>query len=117
MDTVFINNLAVETVIGVYDWERAVQQRLLIDLELAWDNAVPGVSDNVADALDYQAVSEQVTRHLKSHHYQLLEAAAEHLAADLRQTFGLAWLRLSIRKPGAVPAADAVGVTIERGGR
>jgi len=117
LDTVFISNLAVETVIGVYDWERAVQQLLLIDLEMAWDNAVPGASDDVADALDYQAVAERVTDHLKSHHYQLLEAAAEHLASDLRDAFALAWLRICIRKPGAVSAAGSVGVTLERGVR
>ena len=115
MDSVFIRGLAVETVIGVFDWERSVRQRLLIDLEMAWDNAVPGTSDDVADALDYQAVSERVAEHFKFRHYQLLEAAAEQLAADLRQTFGLSWLRLSIRKPGAVTGAETVGVTVERG--
>lgn len=116
-DTVLIEGLAVEAVIGVYDWERDVQQRLLIDLELAWDIRVPAASDNVADALDYASVSQHVTEYFVNQQPQLLETAAEFLAADLRARFGVAWLKLVIRKPGAVPQAQSVGVSIERGQR
>ncbi len=116
-DCVFIEGLEVETVIGVYDWERTIDQRLLVDLEMAWDNRVPGASDNVCDALDYAAVSEQVVACLQALRPQLLEHAAEVLAEDLMKTFGVGWLRLKIRKPGAVPAARCVGVCIERGVR
>lgn len=116
-DCVFIEGLEVETVIGVYDWERTIDQRLLVDLEMAWDNRVPGTSDNVGDALDYAAVSERVTECLQALRPQLLEHAAEVLAEDLRTTFGIDWLRLKLRKPGAVPAARCVGVCIERGTR
>ncbi len=116
-DTVFIEGLVVETVVGVYDWEREVAQSLVIDLEMAWDNRVPGVSDDDADALDYAAVSERVDVCLKRLQPQLLERAAEELAAVLQAEFGVGWLRLAIRKPGAVPGAAAVGVRIERGVR
>lgn len=116
-DLVLIEGLAVETVIGVYDWEREVTQQLLIDLEMAWDNTAPAASDDVALALDYAAVSEQVHRYLQEACPQLLETAAEGLAACLQTEFGISWLRLTIRKPGAVPEARAVGVRIERGVR
>lgn len=116
-DSVFIEGLAVETVIGVFDWEREVRQRLLIDLELAWDNRVPGQTDNVADALDYAKVCERASAYLSETHPQLLETAAEGIAQLLQQEFGVSWLRLVIRKPGAVPTASAVGVSIERGHR
>ncbi len=116
-DSVLIEGLEVETVVGVYDWEREVSQRLSIDLELAWDNRVPGQSDDVSDALDYAAVSERVTRVLVESRPFLLEAAAESLAQMLQKEFGVRWLRLVIRKPGAVPAATSVGVSIERGAR
>jgi len=116
-DTVFIDGLAVETVIGVYDWERDVTQRLLVDLEMAWDNRVPGASDNVADALDYAAVSERVTQCLQALQPALLETAAETLAGVLQAEFGVRWLRLTLNKPGAVPSAHNVGVRIERGQR
>ncbi len=116
-DCVLIEGLEVETVVGVYDWERQINQRLLVDLEMAWNNRVPGVSDNVSDALDYAAVSEKVITCLQTLKPQLLEHGAEVLAAELQSTFGISWLRLTLRKPGAVPAAQSVGVRIERGVR
>lgn len=116
-DIVFIEGLAVETVIGVYDWEREVNQRLLVDLEMAWDNRTPGGSDDVADALDYAAVCERVTSSLQGMQPALLEKAAEVLAGMLMDEFGVRWLRLTLNKPGAVPSARKVGVRIERGER
>lgn len=116
-DTVLIEGLVVETVVGVYDWERKVTQNLVIDLEMAWDNSKPGQTDDVADALDYAAVSERVETCLQALRPKLLEHGAEVLAKTLRDEFGIGWLRLAIRKPGAVPAAQTVGVRIERGVR
>ncbi|MBZ0335769.1 dihydroneopterin aldolase [Marinobacter sp. JH2] len=116
-DVVLVEGLAVETVIGVYDWEREITQRLLVDLEMAWDNRVPAASDDVADALDYAAVSEKVGQCIQTLQPQLLETAAEAVAAMLQRDFGVSWLRLTINKPGAVPAATSVGVRIERGQR
>ncbi|MBE02491.1 dihydroneopterin aldolase [Marinobacter lutaoensis] len=113
-DCVLIEGLAVETIVGVYDWEREVSQRLLVDLEMAWDNRRPGRSDDVADALDYAAVSERVAARLQSLKPKLLEHAAEVLAEMLMAEFGVRRLTLTLRKPGAVPAARAVGVRIER---
>ena len=116
-DRVLIEGLAVDAVIGVYDWERGISQRLLIDLELAWDNRVPGESDDLTHALDYAAVCDAVIAHFRGHQPQLLEVAAEALAGKLREDFGVPWLRLTIRKPGILPQARSVGVSIERGAR
>ncbi len=117
MDSVLIEGLTVDAVIGVYDWEREISQTLLIDLEMAWDNRAPGQSDDVGNALDYARVSEAVAEFFAHNQPQLLEAAAEGLSTQLRHQFGISWLRLVIRKPGAVPQARAVGVCIERGQR
>lgn len=116
-DSVLIERLTVDAVIGVYDWEREISQTLLIDLEMAWDNRLSGQSDDVDDALDYARVSEAVADFFTHNQPRLLEAAAEGLSARLRNEFGIAWLRLVIRKPGAVPQARSVGVSIERGQR
>jgi len=113
-DSVLIEGLVVETVVGVYDWEREVTQALVVDLEMAWDNSIPGASDDVADALDYAAVSARVESCLKELEPQLLERGAEVLAEVILREFGVGWLRLTMRKPGAVPAARSVGVCIER---
>lgn len=116
-DSVLIEGLVVETVVGVYDWERHVTQKLVVDLEMVWNNAIPGASDEVADALDYAAVSERTEQCLQELRPKLLEHGAEVLAQVLQQEFGVGWLRLALRKPGAVPAARSVGVCIERGVR
>lgn len=114
-DTVFIEGLVVETVVGVYDWERDVTQTLVVDVDMAWDNRKPGGSDNVADALDYAAASACIETCLKKLQPKLLEHGAEVVAEALQKQFGIGWLRLTLRKPGAVPAARSVGVCIERG--
>lgn len=116
MDRVFIEGLAVETVIGAYDWERAIRQTVVLDLELAWDVATVAADDDLAQALDYAAVSRHAESVARQGRFQLVETLAEHVAAELRQQFGIAWLRLKVSKPGAVRGARAVGVIIERGG-
>lgn len=115
MDRVLIEGLSVEAVIGVYDWEREVRQTLVLDLVMGWDNRVPGRSDDVAQALDYARVAGQVGEWVAQSRFQLLEALAEDLAERLLATFAMHGLRLTVRKPGAVAQARAVGVVIERG--
>lgn len=118
MDTVFINALEVDCVIGVYDWERQIRQRLIIDLQLGWDNRAPAAGDDLALALDYASVSARVQDFASTSTFQLVETLAEQLASLLMAEFGTPWLRLRITKPGAVPAArGGVGVEIERGCR
>jgi dihydroneopterin aldolase len=117
VDTVFIRELRVETVIGVYDWERSVRQALLIDLELACDTRRAAGSDRVEEALDYAAVSARVVAFTEQSAFGLIETLAEQLAALVMREFAVPWLRLRLCKPGAVPRARDVGVLIERGVR
>jgi dihydroneopterin aldolase len=114
-DSVIIEGLAVDTVIGVYDWERNITQRLELDLEMGWDNRRAASSDQVDDALDYARVSEAITELLQRLQPQLLETAAEAVASLLRDQFRVPWLSLTLRKPGAVPSARSVGVRLYRG--
>lgn len=114
-DTVLIEGLAVEAVIGVYDWEREILQQLRVDLEMAWDNRPAAASDDVRQALDYAAVSDRVQAFFGLRQPALLEAAAEKLAEELMAAFAIPALRLTLWKPGAVPAARQVGVRIQRG--
>lgn len=115
MDRVFIEQLAVDTVIGVYDWERTITQRLLLDLSMAWDVRKAAAGDDLQYTLDYAAVSEHVLTFAGKHQFELVETFAERLAEELMQAFAIPWLRLKITKPGAVPQAKGVGVEIERG--
>ncbi|MBA2779869.1 dihydroneopterin aldolase [Billgrantia kenyensis] len=117
MDCVLIESLELETVIGVFDWERTIRQRLLLDLELATDTRPAAVSDDLAKTLDYAAICQRIMRFADEHDFALVETFAERLAQLLMQEFAVPWLRLTLRKPGAVPAAASVGVRIERGER
>lgn len=118
MDTVFIQGLEVDTVIGAYDWERTIRQCLSLDLQFAWDNRAAAVDDDLSKALDYAAVSARIQAFAADSSFILVETFAERLAAVLMSEFQIPWLRLKLTKPGAVPAArGGVGVEIERGCR
>ena len=117
MDTVFIRELHVDAIIGIYDWERRVRQSLIIDLELAADARHAAGTDAIGDTVDYKAVADHVSRFVIEGEFHLLETLAEQLATDLLAQFDLPWLRLRIGKPGAIPAAATVGISLERGQR
>jgi len=115
MDCVFIEDLRIETVIGIYDWERKIRQTIAIDLEMAFDNRKPASTDKIDDTLDYKAVAKRLITFVENSHFELVETLAERCAEIVRDEFRVAWLRLKLSKPGAVTGSKAVGVAIERG--
>lgn len=117
MDTVFIDRLHIDTVIGIYDWERQVRQTITLDLEMAWDNTRPAAEDDIDQALNYKAVSKRLIAFVEQTEFGLVETLAERCAEIVRAEFGVPWLRLRLRKPRAVRGSKAVGVDIERGTR
>ena len=117
MDLVFIEDLRIETVIGIYDWERKIRQTVALDLEMAFDNTVPAASDRIDDTLDYKRVSKRLIAFVGESHFELVETLAERCAEIVMREFGVPWLRLKLSKPGAVTGSKAVGVVIERGRR
>lgn len=115
MDIVYIRDLKIQAVIGVLDWERAIRQPLSLELEMACDISKSAASDDIADALDYAAVSTRIVQFVEDSRFQLVETLAEQVASVVLQEFGVPWLRLRVSKPAAVKAARDVGVIIERG--
>ena len=113
-DKVFIKNLQAECVIGVYDWERTIRQRLCINIEMAADISAAAANDNIKDALDYHAISVRLTEYIEQSSFKLIETLAESLAGILQKEFAVGKLKLSVTKPGAIANADAVGVEIKR---
>lgn len=114
-DVVYLRNLQVETVIGVYAWERHIRQRLLLNLELSTDAKKAAAGDTLADALDYAKISQRIIEFAAAAEYQLVETFAEKLTELLIREFAVEWLRLDVNKKGAVREADGAGVVIERG--
>ena len=115
MDIVFIKELRAEAVIGVYDWERDIRQSVVLDLEMASDIRRAAANDQIADALDYDAIATRVLAFVEASDFQLIETMAEQVAALIMREFHVPWLRLRLSKPGAVSQARDVGVLIERG--
>lgn len=115
MDIVFIDQLSVITTIGVYDWEQTIQQKLVFDVEMAWDNRKAAASDDVNDCLSYADVSEAIITHVSQGKFALVERVAEEIASLLLTRFASPWVRIKVSKPGAVAQAQQVGVIIERG--
>ncbi|MFC6840098.1 dihydroneopterin aldolase [Xanthomonas theicola] len=114
MDKVFIEGLEIDALIGIYDWERRIRQTLRLDLEMGFDNRVPAASDDIADTLNYKAVSKRLVELVEQSEFGLVETLAERCAAAVLAEFHVRWLRLKLSKPGAVRGAQAVGVIIER---
>ena len=113
-DKVFIEGLEIETLIGIYDWERRIRQTLVFDIEMAFDNRVPAATDDIALTLNYKDVSKRLVEYVGQSGFGLVETLAERCAAIILDEFGVARVRLKLSKPGAVRGARAVGVVIER---
>ena len=113
-DVVFVKGLKVEAVIGVYDWERAINQPILIDIALETDISKAALSDDVNDALNYKAVCDDVSAWCKEIQAELLEHLAGQIADKLLALYPCKTVTLSVAKPTAILKADAVGVQITR---
>ncbi|WLG14940.1 dihydroneopterin aldolase [Psychrobacter cibarius] len=113
-DVIFVKGLTVEAVIGVYAWERAITQPLLIDIALETDISRAAISDDVNDALNYKAVCDDVSAWCQAIKAQLLEHLAGQIADKLLAKYSCHKITLSIAKPTAIKQADAVGVQITR---
>lgn len=114
MDIVYIRELEIETVIGIFDWERKIKQTVSLDLEMASDNRKAAVTDKIEDALDYKAVAKRIIVFVEGSEFQLVETMAEEITRIVINEFQVPWVKLRLSKPGAVRGSKDVGVIIER---
>ena len=115
MDIIYLNDLKIETVIGIYDWEREIKQIVVLDLDMAADIHKAAISDSIEDTINYKAVSKRLIEFVGASEFQLVETLAEEVANIILKEFGVPWVRVKINKKGAVRYAGDVGVIIERG--
>lgn len=115
MDIIYLNDLRIDAIIGVYDWERRVKQTIILDIEMATDIKKAADSDNLDDTLDYKAVSKRLFSFVGESEFELVEALAEKIAEIIMTEFKVPWVRLRLNKKGAVRGVRDVGVIIERG--
>ena len=114
MDIVYLNGLRCECTIGVWAWEKQIQQTLVLDIEVAADIAKAAKSDNLDDALDYQSLTEKVQQYAADHQFDLIETLVERLAELILKEFPTNWVKIKLDKGQAVKGVKNVGVIIER---
>ena len=114
MDIVFIQGLKIDTVIGIYDWEREIRQNIVFDIEMSSDNVAAANADNIDQALNYHAVCDRLSEYVRNSEFQLVETLAEEVCQIILVEFGVKWVRLKLNKGEAVTGAEGVGVIIER---
>jgi dihydroneopterin aldolase len=115
MDIIFLRGLQIDTVIGIYDWERTIRQTVTIDLEMGTDIRDAAATDDIRHTLDYKSVCERVEAFVRDSDFLLVETLAERIASLLMDEFRVPWLRLALTKKGALGGAVEVGLVIERG--
>ena len=117
MDIIYINDLRIETVIGIFDWERKVKQMVILDVEMAGDCRRAAANDDVADTVDYKSVAKRLIEFVGNSEYKLVETLAERCADLIMEEYRVPWVKLRVNKQGALRGARDVGVIIERGER
>jgi 7,8-dihydroneopterin aldolase/epimerase/oxygenase len=114
MDIIFLTGLTAECIIGIWDWERKVKQKVVVDLEMATDIRKAAASDHIDDTLDYKRVSKRVLQFVADSQFQLVETMAESIARIVVTEFDVPWVRVRLNKQGAIRGSRDVGILIER---
>ena len=114
MDIIFINQLELETVIGIHDWERENKQPIILDIDIGCSIEAAAKSDRIDDCIDYFNVCERMKQLAHSHRYELVESFVEEASQIILHEFGASWVKIKLSKPNAVKEASGVGVIIER---
>ena len=114
-DIVYIRELEIETIIGIFDWEREVKQIVSLDLDMAHDISKAGQTDDIQYALNYKSISKRLIGFIEKSEFFLIEALAESVINIVMSEFSVPWVKLRISKPGALRGSKDVGVIIERG--
>jgi len=114
MDKVYVKDLKINALIGIYEWERRIRQQIRIDLVMGWDNKIPAQSDSIEDTMNYKAAAKLVVAYVEKSEFQLVETLAENIASLLLNEFNLPWVKVTLGKPEAVTGSSEVGVIIER---
>jgi dihydroneopterin aldolase len=114
MDKIFLSQLSVECIVGIWDWERRVKQTVIIDVELAADIRKAATTDHIDDTIDYKRVAKRLLSFVGESQFQLVETLTEQIARVIITEFGVSWVKVRLNKRGAIRGARDVGIEIER---
>jgi dihydroneopterin aldolase len=114
MDVIFLSGLTTECIIGIWDWERRVKQKIVIDLEMGADIRRAAATDAIEDTLDYKRVAKRLLAFVSESQFQLVETLTERIAEIVIREFGVPWVKVRLNKQGAIRGSRDVGILIER---
>ncbi len=117
MDIIYLRDLRIDTVIGIYDWERRMKQTVILDIEMGTDIRAAANSDNIEDTLNYKDVAKRIMSFVGDSEFELVETLAEKVTDIILTEFNTHWVKLTLNKKGAVRGVRDVGVIIERGNK
>ena len=117
MDIIFLEEIKLDLLIGIYERERLVPQTIRIDIEIGLPDSRAGETDTIGDTIDYGKVMERIRETVAQRHFSLVEALAEHIAGLIRSEFGAPWVKVAVGKIGMLRDVKRLGVIIERGER
>jgi dihydroneopterin aldolase/D-erythro-7,8-dihydroneopterin triphosphate epimerase len=113
-DQVFVEGLLLRTIIGVNPDERIKEQDVIIDITMDVDARPAGRSDDLADSVDYRAITKNVIALVESSSYFLVEKLAHEIARVCLDDPRVEGVQVRVQKPGAVRFARSVGVQVYR---
>jgi FolB domain-containing protein len=114
MDKIFIQNLRVQGILGIHDWERVTPREIVINVTMFTDTHPASQSDDISDCVNYSEMAKKLRAHAESAARMTVEALANDLAEICLQETRVQKVILRVDKPGAVPEADSVAVEVER---
>ncbi len=117
MDIIFLGGLEIETIIGIYDWERVTKQTVILDIEMAFDIQKAADTDDIQYTLDYKTVSHRIIDFVEASEFLLVEKLISEIADLIRNEFKVPWVKITLNKKGAIRGASDVGIIIERGAK
>ena len=113
-DAIFLHDLRVEAIVGIWDWERRMRQTVSIDLEMGTDIRRAASTDEIEDTLNYKLLAKRVQQFVADSQFKLVETMAEKIAQLILEEFAVPWVNVRVNKPGAIRGARDVGVRIRR---
>ena len=114
LDTVKIERLELDCIIGINPWERLTKQQITVDIEINTDLSAAGKSDSIEDTINYRTIAKTVTTEIEKSNYGLIESIGAKIADICLKDDRIFSVKVTVRKPGAVRKASAVGIVIRQ---
>ena len=101
---IFIKDIKAQSFVGIHDWEKKVENTLLISLEVTLRGRSLLKSDSISYTLDYNKLSEIVCNLAASRHFYLIETLAKEIVKEIKKYKFVKHCKAEVSKPNALKA-------------